>query len=124
MTSRQKEDHQLAKGIMVVQSSPASADQEDEYNRWYDEIHIPGIRAIPGFTGARRYRLVRDAGQVPDAIVHDYLAVYDLDAPDIAEPVGELRARSAAGEMQGSDALSRDPAPVVAVYQLVEDRSR
>jgi hypothetical protein len=105
----------VPKGIMVVQSSPSAPDREDEYNDWYDNTHIPQIRAIPGFTAARRYKLTGPAS--PDAPA--YLAVYEIEADDLAAPLAELRARSASGRLGLSGVLSLDPPPVVTVYELI-----
>jgi hypothetical protein len=105
----------VPKGIMVVQSSPSGPDREDEYNDWYDNTHIPQIRAIPGFTAARRYKLTGLGTQDAPA----YLAIYHIEADDLAIPVAELRARSRSGQHTASDALSLDPPPVVAVYEFL-----
>src|SRR5271154_5369789 len=51
------------------------ADQEAEFNSWYDEEHIPLRMAVPGFLGAQRY--VREG--------RNYLAVYDMDSPMILD---------------------------------------
>ena len=72
----------MPKGIMVVQSRPVSADREDEYNEWYSSVHIPEILAVPGFTAARRYKVIGADGPV-------YVAVYDIEADDITAPVEE-----------------------------------
>jgi hypothetical protein len=40
---------------------------------------------VPGFVSARRYRRVGDDGGA------EYLAVYEIDADDLAAPVSELR---------------------------------
>ena len=102
----------MPKGVMIVQSRPVSADREDEYNEWYSGVHIPEILAIPGFTGARRYKVIGGDGPV-------YVAVYDIDADDIAAPVKELGARSAAGQHTMSDVLALAPPPVVTVAELL-----
>ena len=49
---------------------------EAEFNQWYDEEHLPQLAAVPGVTGARRYR--RSFGDSPQ-----YLAIYEFSAPDI-----------------------------------------
>ena len=38
--------------VVVVDVLP---EHEDEFNRWYDEEHIPQKRATPGFRSARRF---------------------------------------------------------------------
>ena len=64
-----------AKAVLVVQVDVDPADEE-EFNRWYDEEHIPEKLATPGFMSARRFR------------VHDgsprYLVIYELADPDAA----------------------------------------
>jgi len=105
----------MPKGIMVVQTSPAEG-RESEYNEWYSGTHMPQILEIPGFQSARRFRVSGDAQ--PSG--HKYLAVYELEADDLAEPVAELRSRSASGRTDRTDALASTPAPVVVVYELID----
>jgi hypothetical protein len=49
---------------------------EAEFNRWYDEEHLPQLALVPGVAGARRYR--RSFGDLPH-----YLAIYELNAPEV-----------------------------------------
>ena len=105
----------MPKGIMVVQSRPSDPAREDEFNDWYSNTHLPEIRAVPGFVAARRYK-VHDTA----AGGYSYLAIYEIDADDLTDPVTELRARSAAGRTHTSDALQTDPPPVVTLYELLE----
>jgi Domain of unknown function (DUF4286) len=58
--------------LVVVDVDP---EHEDEFNRWYDEEHIPEKRATPGFRSARRYA----SHDVPGR----YLAVYELDDAEV-----------------------------------------
>jgi hypothetical protein len=45
----------VKKYVLVVPSNPLDG-QEDIYNGWYDDVHLADVCAIPGFTGAKRYR--------------------------------------------------------------------
>jgi len=101
----------VAKGIMIVQTSPVSAEREAEYNQWYSGTHIPEICAIDGFVSARRFKL-RDQPT--------YVAIYELEAEDLNAPLAELGKRNASGEMHPPEAVQMSPAPVVTVYELVE----
>ena len=80
-------------------------------------------RRIPGFRSARRFRRVvggpsdGDGGGDGDGVTTEYLAVYEIEADDIAGPVEEWRRRSAAGETTRTDALQLDPPPVVGLYE-------
>jgi hypothetical protein len=104
----------MPKAIMVVQTGPVSAEREEEYNDWYAGTHIPEVLAVPGFVGARRYKLAGGDG------APSYLAIYEIEADDIFAPVKELSARSAAGQHSKSDVLRTDPPPVVTIYQSVD----
>jgi hypothetical protein len=63
-----------ARAVLVVNVEVDPVD-EDEFNRWYDEEHIPEKRSTPGFRSARRF------------VSHDhpgrYLAVYEVDDVDV-----------------------------------------
>lgn len=49
---------------------------EQTFHDWYDLEHVPLRMAVPGFRGARRYRADDGRG---------FLAVYELDAPDVLQ---------------------------------------
>jgi len=52
----------MARGIILVESWPSSPEREQEYNTWYDEIHLPELVALDGFVSARRLRPVNGDG--------------------------------------------------------------
>ena len=60
-----------AAGILLVMNDIAR-DREAEFNRWYQEQHVPERLRLPGFRSARRYRAV-GAGPA-------YMAMYECDA--------------------------------------------
>jgi hypothetical protein len=49
--------------------------REDEFNRWYDEEHVPEKLASPGFYSARRFKHHTDP--------HRYLALYEIEDGDL-----------------------------------------
>jgi hypothetical protein len=97
----------MAKGIMYVESRPSSPDREQEYNTWYDEVHLPELLALDGIVAARRLRPVD--GQGP------YVAIYDLEGEDLQAILDNMIAN--AGRLQMSDALQLDPAPVPRLFE-------
>ena len=110
----------MAKGLMVVESSPPEG-REGEFNDWYRNTHIPQILDVPGFLGARRYRISESAPQNQGSTKARYLALYELEADDLAIPLEEMRTRSAAGRMERKpEVLSTDPPPVVTIYELID----
>ncbi|MGX4677326.1 DUF4286 family protein [SAR92 clade bacterium H246] len=46
---------------------------EDEWNAWYNEIHVPEVMACPAFISARRLVSV-DSGR------KQYIAIYELES--------------------------------------------
>jgi hypothetical protein len=109
----------MPKGIMVVRTRPRDPAREREYNDWYSGTHLPDVLAVPGIVAARRYRVHGTA----DPAVHEYLAIYELDADDLSVPVKELRARSVSGRNPTSDTLQIDPPPLITLYELLEERT-
>jgi len=50
---------------------------EDEFNTWYDEVHMPETVACPGFRSGRRF-----GNEGPDASPK-YFALYEVENTDI-----------------------------------------
>jgi len=90
----------------VVLTSPVEG-REDEYNDWYTNTHIREILQIPGFKAASRYKLAARPEVVPTSLKHRYMALYEIESDDVEATLGELRRRSAAGELAVSTALDR-----------------
>jgi hypothetical protein len=91
----------MARTFMAVYSNPASPDLEDEYNTWYDDVHVTEIRQLPGVVAATRYRLADTADAASSE--HRYLAVYELEGPpeEVLASFGELT-RSSAIDLAGA----------------------
>ena len=92
----------MPKGIMLVHSRPASPEELETYEHWYDEVHIPEMLAVDGFTSARRLRA--DDGE-------SYVVVYEADDVDAAKAA--MAARREAGTMARPQGVQLDPPPTV-----------
>lgn len=102
-------------GILLVMSEPTEG-AEAGYHAWYDGVHLPDVLAVPGFVAARRYVAVPSVkGELPE---RRYLAVYEIEADDLAAAQAALSA--AAGGMEISPALDR-ASTVTFTYQLLVD---
>ena len=60
--------------------------KDDEFNRWYDEIHVPEILKFTKSTAAQRFRL---SDAQPEDLPGDpepfrYLAIYEFEIDSIA----------------------------------------
>jgi hypothetical protein len=69
--------------IQLVFSNPYEG-KDDEFNEWYDNVHLPEVLAVPGMISAERFDLrplAREAGTTPE---FRYLAIYELEGdPDV-----------------------------------------
>jgi hypothetical protein len=64
------------RGLLMV-FADVPADVEDEFNRWYDEEHIPERLSIPGVLSAARYTALEGGPK--------HLACYELTEPEAWE---------------------------------------
>ena len=99
----------MAKYLLLVPSSPKPG-QEDEYNRWYDEVHLKDVTAIPGVVSGRRYTADPSSPHPADT---PYMAIYEVETDDPAQVFGEMYRRATDGSMQISDALDNSSAKMM-----------
>jgi len=110
----------MTKATLVVYTNPSDPVREQEYNSWYDEVHLPEVLALEGFVAATRFRLA-DAGIEAGAQVpHRYLALYEVESEDLQTTLDALVAGAAT--MQMSDALQMDPLPVTVLFEQISER--
>ncbi len=103
----------MAKATLVVMTNPVSSEVEDEYNDWYDNVHLQDLVAVDGVASAQRFRVL-DIGAPPDAPSpsHRYLALYEVEADDLEAVAQEVARRAEAGEMVITPALDAQTARV------------
>lgn len=102
----------MPKGVLVVHTQPAP-DREAEYNDWYDNVHLPDICALPGFTGARRFKVSgAQLGKAPEG-VPTYVAIYDVDADDLQGALNGIGAGVGSGKVRMVDGLMGGPSQMV-----------
>jgi len=98
---------------LVIFSEPTEG-QEEEYNRWYDAVHLPEVLSIPGFVSAQRFKLHSEMiGKLP----HKYLSIYEVDCEDPQQVLNGLFAATEAGEMDISGALNLET-PVGGLFEI------
>ena len=101
----------MAKGIIHVETRPSAPDRDQEYNTWYDDVHIPELVALDGFVSARRLRPVDGEGP--------YLALYEIEGDDLQAILDNMVAN--AGRLHMSDALQLDPRPVMRLLRVTTE---
>lgn len=70
--------------IVTAEIDPAV---EADWNKWYDEVHLPDAVACPGVLGGTRYAAVRDAAVTDHGVKSSdgakvYTTVYELSGPE------------------------------------------
>ena len=97
------------KFIQIVFSNPLQ-DRDDEFNEWYDNVHIPQLLAVPGMLSAQRYTL-RDSemyrapgGRPPE---HRYAIIYEMEG-DVDAIMQKIQEAVAGGHIQMHDSLDMD----------------
>ncbi|HEX8704440.1 MAG TPA: DUF4286 family protein [Myxococcaceae bacterium] len=58
--------------VMYIVKATIPPEREDEFNRWYDEIHIPELLTFEGVISGRRFKPLMGEDR------WQYLAVYEF----------------------------------------------
>lgn len=101
------------KTVLHVESGPAGPDVAAEYNRWYDEVHIPEMLTIEGIVAARRYATAGGDGT--------YIAHYEIEG-DPKAVMKRLQDAAGDGTMHLSDTARTDPPPRMLILELVAEQ--
>lgn len=91
--------------IYIVLTNPTQGDDEI-FNDWYSNTHIPDVLKVPGFTAAQRFRFVAHPalGTCPFA----YAALYEIRASEAEAAFVELGARAGTAAMMLSPTLDTE----------------
>ncbi|MEV0111380.1 hypothetical protein ACWCPQ_20690 [Nocardia sp. NPDC001965] len=95
----------MPKGILYVESRPSSAAEVEEYHRWYTETHIGEMLGVDGIVSARRLEPIAGDGS--------FIALYEIEADDLAAVQARMGERARSGEMSKPVAVQSDPPPTV-----------
>ena len=92
----------MPRSLMLVYSSPTSAEQEAEYNDWYTNKHLADVTALPGIVAATRYKLEKSVGLegIPQSGC-TYLAIYEVEG-DTVEAMEAAKQALAEGLEKGT----------------------
>ena len=92
--------------VLVVLTNPVDG-REEEYNEWYDTVHLPEVLALEGFVAAQRFAAAPAmAGR--EGPPRQYLAIYEIEADDVTTALATLG--TAAPAMNISSALDASSA--------------
>jgi hypothetical protein len=89
--------------VLVVLTDPV-AGREDEYNEWYDTVHLREVLTVPGFVAAQRFAMAEGLPGSPTP-PQRYVAFYELETDDLPGAVAALT--GSVGSMTMTSALDR-----------------
>jgi len=80
----------MERHVLVVLTNAVEG-TDDEFNAWYDQVHLREVLALPGFVAAQRFKVAASLGAPsPQA----YLSLYEIEAEDLDGAIATLRAAS------------------------------
>ena len=74
-------DESADAGYIFIVQTDVAAEVEDEFNRLYDTVHLPGLCQVDGVVSARRYRV--EATNLDG--IQKYAAVYRIESPSVID---------------------------------------
>ena len=77
----------MSKHVLMALTSPVEG-QEEEYNTWYNEVHLPEILAVQGIVSCRRFKT--KIVNVPGGATWQYIAIYEVETEDLGATLREL----------------------------------
>lgn len=107
----------MARYLYVVLTNCKNPVREEEFNRWYSEIHLPDVLRVPGFISASRYVNSRWKEGEPR-----FLALYEIQTDNLDATLQALRDTSANWRQEGR---MFDDLEVVGVYpfEIIAEKS-
>jgi hypothetical protein len=111
--------------LLVVYMTP-SPESDEQFNKWYDEEHIPMLSVVPGWLSAKRFVLCASnylsTGTMAEARrAPKYLAVHELESTQVFEKLEYRAATSTPWRTEVMESLKEKQRSVMGyVGQLVE----
>jgi hypothetical protein len=106
--------------VFLVRTGPSSPERTDEYNDWYDNIHLPDLLNVKGVVGASRYQVAPVQQGGATIAGPQYLAIYEVDIDDVQDFFDDMTRAATDGSMRMSDSLGTDPIDLSMWVQITE----
>ena len=82
-------DNPFPKNVLIV-IAEIDAECEADWNRWYDEVHLPDALACPGVIAGQRFKSsgqlsLTDHGERDVSATVSYATLYEVSGPEALE---------------------------------------
>jgi hypothetical protein len=94
--------------------------QDEAFNQWYDEQHVPDVLKVPGMVAAQRFKLA-DPG-TGELAGFQYLAIYEVETDDPAKVLDDLTSRAGTDQMVMSDSMNPESA-AMSLFKAIAPRA-
>lgn len=94
----------MSRHLMCVMTSPTPG-KEQEFERWYDEQHVPDLLRVPGIISAQRFKLSEHQHK-PPPFTQSFMAIYEIETEDLAGVSNEVLRRVGTPAMPMTDAIA------------------
>ena len=103
---------------MFLVLTNATEGRDDEFNDWYNNRHLPDVLAVEGFVAAQRYKMAEL--DPPQTSGHHYMALYEVEAEDLAKANQALMNTAGTDAMVLSEALDMTSASAIYFEPITE----
>lgn len=112
------------KGVYIVYTK-VEPEQEDAFNKWYNETHIPDLMKLQCINGAQRFKLVGSGQEMRfkdgEIDTPQFLTIYFLKTGD-ADEVQRQLAEARPGWVSGNRLFNGHRVAKTAAYAALIDR--
>lgn len=111
----------MSHAVLLAYVQPTGPADEAEFNRWYDEVHIPQlIERVPGVHSAKRFHFAAEQFEGAPIPAHRYLVHYEIDSNDVAGTIAEISKALTDGSLELTTTIDSETSPpVMHVYRPV-----
>ena len=107
--------------IMQIVASESSPEKEEDFNRWYSDVHLPMLFGYDGVKRASRYRLIGDDFKSNAK----FLAIYEFDSRKDMEAFPDSQAfKEAIDDFEENHEDLGFKMRWVAAYELISELER
>lgn len=111
----------MPKGLLIVVAEVAEGADEDEFNRWYSDVHAPEIVERGAAVSFRRLKASGIPLAPPIPELPTYAAVYEIEAETVADVEAIQKRLSETKHLRRESSDTLDLASVRAAFYLPVD---
>ncbi len=95
----------MGKGmILYMVATESTAEKDEEFNKWYDEVHVPMLFTYKGIKKATRYKLISVMGENKGQA--RYLACYEFESEEALD--GYVKSPELAAALKDTEETWKD----------------